>query len=512
MTVQHTPPALACPVAVETLRAKATHAFDQLIDLCTTSDDPFFTFEKRLLLAMMVLGRVLLELFLLARHQRLSQQPPPPDAAYRLGEPYAQRLLKTIYGEISYGRTCWIPRRGGAGWYPLDALLGLTSDRLTPWMMQWVAHLATRMSFVSVQCVCKMALQWAPATETIERITLGLGHRAAAFVGQLEPPKDDGAVLVIEMDGKCPPTATAAELAQRRGPRRVQHAAGCKCQRHRGRAKRQSRGSRKRRKRGDKSKNGKEVTVVVMYTLRREADGKLHGPLNKKVWATFAGRKAGASWARTQATRRGFGPETTKTVQVLTDGASGLKDNLKKWFPQAIFTLDVCHVVEKLWSLGRHFHKEGSAELQDWVSGWKEMLYGGRAAELVTKLKKMLHQASRQGPGTKARRQALASLIGYLSPRLSMMEYRKWRQQDLVIATGQVEGAVRHIVGERLDCSGMRWVQGKAEAILHLRCIEVNGDWEKFAVWWERQNRLQLEQRQPTRVATDRPIPLTKAG
>jgi hypothetical protein len=33
------------------------------------------------------------------------------------------------------------------------------------------------------------------------------------------------------------------------------------------------------------------------------------------------------------------------------------------------------------------------------------------------------------------------------------------------------------IVGERFDCAGMRWRQDKAEAILHLRCIELNNDW-----------------------------------
>ena len=47
-----------------------------------------------------------------------------------------------------------------------------------------------------------------------------------------------------------------------------------------------------------------------------------------------------------------------------------------------------------------------------------------------------------------------------------MMHYREWMEQDLVIATGQVEGAVRHLVGERFDCAGMRWVKEKAEALL----------------------------------------------
>jgi hypothetical protein len=41
-------------------------------------------------------------------------------------------------------------------------------------------------------------------------------------------------------------------------------------------------------------------------------------------------------------------------------------------------------------------------------------------------------------------------------PRLEMMRYREWIEQDLVIASGQVEGAVRDVVGERMDCAGMR--------------------------------------------------------
>src|SRR6266852_7672703 len=198
---------------------------------------------------------------------------------------------------------------------------------------------------------------------------------------QLEAPAADGEVLVIEEDGKCPPTATEAELAKRRGQRHHQEGCSCGCQRHRGKRQRQARGSKKRRKKGDKRKNGKEVIVLVMYTLKRGADGKLHGPINKKVWATFAGRKAAAQWARAEATKRGFGPDTTKTVQIVLDGAKGLKQNLEPLFPTAIFTLDICHVVEKLWDLGHRFHADGSDELKAWVEELKALVYQGRAAE-----------------------------------------------------------------------------------------------------------------------------------
>jgi hypothetical protein len=501
-----------CPASTASAGADAQAAFDNVRQFCETCDAPFWRFEKELLSRIAVLGACLIRLFLSARYERLELSPYLQDGTYRPGDDYAERTLKTVYGEVTYGRHYLLPRGGGSGFFPLDVVLGLTRDRLSPWVMHWVARLATRLSFRAARLVCKGVLSWAPATETIEQVVLGMGRDAAPFMKQLAAPAGDGDVLVIEVDGKCPPTATEAELAKRRGKRKPRHAKGCACgcQRHRGKAKRQARGSKKRRKKGDKSKNGKEVIVVVMYTLRCGDDGKLHGPLNKKLYATFAGRKAAALWARAEATKRGFGPDTTQTVQIVLDGAKGLKHNLEPLFPKAIFTLDVCHVVEKLWALGRHFYAEGSNALQEWVEDLKALVYGGKMTTLVKRLKRWLRQAPKHGPGTKGRRQALARLIGYLRPRLAMMRYREWVAQDLVISSGQVEGAVRHLVGERFDCAGMRWRQDRAEALLHLRCIELNHDWEKFVTWFQRKIQARLNKEKRHKVLTNQPLALSR--
>ena len=514
MNSHHKPVSAACPDISDNVRADAKEAFDNLVLNCRESELSFGKFEAELLARMAVLGCCLLRLFLSVRLERLDVQPFLKDGKFRPGHPYAERTLKTVYGKVTYGRHYLQRQGGGSGIFPLDIVLGLTRDALSPWVMQWVARLATRMSFKASQLVCKAVLRWAPATETIEQVVLGMGRVAAPFMSQLQAPKNDGEVLVIEIDGKCPPTATAEELAKRRGKRRPKHEKDCPCgcQRHRGRAQRQIRGSKKRRKRGDKSKNGKEVLVVVMYTLQRGADGLLHGPINKKLFATFARITVAAAWARAEATKRGFGPDTTTTVQIVTDGAKKLKKSMHQQFPKAIFTLDVWHVVDKLWKLGRHYHEESSAALTAWVEELKDLVYEGKAKKLITRLKTLFRAEPRNGPGTKARRKALRSVIGYLSRRLDMMRYREWMDQDLVIATGQVEGAVRYLVGERFDCSGMRWVKGKAEALLHLRCIELNGDWQTFVSWFQQTNQTHLRKGERHKVLTDQPLALKKAA
>ncbi len=510
MDGEHKPTATTCPddsiTESTTTEATARRAFEDIVQFCRTSNDPFRSFERNLLTQLFGLGCLFMRLFLACRHERLDATPP---LGFRLGNPKAKRTLKTLFGKVTYIRTQMIRRDAGAGFYPLDAALCLTRDGFSPWVIQFVSRLATRMSFASSRLLCHAVLGWSPSVESIEELALGLGRMAEPFAKQQSAPEKDGEVLVIEVDGKCPPTARAEELRKRRGkrPPRVQvKGCPCGCQRHRGQEKRKRRGSKKRRKKGDKSKNGKEVLVVVMYTLTRGEDGRLHGPKNKRVWASFGKRKRAALWARAEATKRGFGPDTTKTVQIVVDGASGLRNNLAEAFPKAIITIDVHHVVEKLWELGHRFHKEGSDELKAQVEEWKELIYAGQAAELVALLRRLLDGIPQNGPGTLAKRKGLAKVIGYVEPRVSMMNYGQWREQDLVIASGQVEGAVRHVVGERLDCAGMRWITGRAEAILHLRCIELNGDWDEFIAWSDEQYRKRLVAYEMVQIRSNKPL------
>ena len=169
-------------------------------------------------------------------------------------------------------------------------------------------------------------------------------------------------------------------------------------------------------------------------------------------------------------------------------------------------------MVEKLWEVGHRFHAEGSAGLKAQVEEWKELVYKGHAAKLVEQLEALREQVPPRGPGTKGKREALRKLIGYLKPRLGMMTYDEWIKQDLVIASGQVEGAVRHVVGERMDCSGMRGIPQRAEGLLHLRCIELNGDWDQFIGWAYQRYHEQVQKREAVQIRTDEPMKLARAA
>ncbi len=218
------------------------------------------------------------------------------------------------------------------------------------------------------------------------------------------------------------------------------------------------------------------------------------------------------SLARTQATRRGFPPGTAKTVQSVVDGETCLEQRLRRLFRGAILTLDIRHAQEKLWEVGRLFHREGSAEWTRWVEELEELLYKGHVRALLRHLEQEFRGVSRRGPGTKEKREVLKKVIAYLEARVKLMDSGRLRKEDLVIATGVVEGAARYVVGERLDNSGMRWIEERAEAVLLLRCIEVNGDWEDFMRWSQEQRNQELERGHVVQIRSKTPIQLPEAA
>ena len=144
--------------------------------------------------------------------------------------------------------------------------------------------------------------------------------------------------------------------------------------------------------------------MVVMYTLRRQ--GKyLLGPINRWVYASFAPREHAFQVAKREAHKRGFGEGSGKVVQLVTDGDKDLAFYARKHLPRAMHTIDVMHVIEKLWSAGGAIHREGSDELATWVQTQKRRLYAGKVHLIVRDLQRLLEATPATGPGNKGKRE-----------------------------------------------------------------------------------------------------------
>jgi hypothetical protein len=443
----------------------------------------FMVFETALKEQLDAVGRASTELFLTLAEERVAawirQGIQVGERFFRAtAEPQAHNLTGR-FGVVRYFRTYVRENRAARrqGFHPLDVTLGLSSDRFSWNVLSLSARLATKASFTDAQALLGLFLPNAPSTSVIEQTAIGLGKFTSKWFEQLAAPAGDGEVLVVMIDSKGAPTATEQELRRRRGKRDKRPAAPSA--RHRGRHRRSLYAKKPRRKKGDKSKNAKMATLVVMYTLKRSG-ALLLGPINRSIYASFAPKEHAFQVARREANKRGFGPGSGRLIQVVTDGDLDLDCYVKRYFPEAIHTLDVMHVVEKLWTAGECIFQEGSSELQRWVSRQKKRLYGGRPGKIVEDLARHLEGTPQTGPGNKGKRERLSDVIRYIDKRLDRMNYKHLIAQDLEIGTGAVEGAVKNVIGKRCDHGGMRWIKERVEALLQLRCIEINGHWDAF--------------------------------
>jgi hypothetical protein len=405
-----------------------------------------------------------------------------------------ERSIGTVFGKVGYWRTYIYRSKAGKGYYPLDLELGLPCDGFSMLLRSHAVKIATKMSYAQSVAVLSMFLQWSPCQKSIEEMVLGLGKHTGQWFESSPAPENDGDVLVIQIDSKASPTATDEELKKRRGERKENPHPNS--QRHRGRTSRKRRGSKKRKKKGDKSKNGKMATIVVMYTLKRTDDGFLEGPINKKSYASYAPKRHAVAVARREADKRGFTAASGKIIQIVTDGDNDLECYIKDYFPDDIHTIDVYHVMEYIWEAGRCLYKEGSEELEEWIEAQKEALYNDCASEIVEELDKHLKTLSKRDSNVKSKRERLEKTRTYLSKRLDKINYKTLRGQDLEISSGTVEGAVNHIIAKRFDNGGMRWIKQRAEALLQLRCIDVNNDWDAFISYVHDKTSRQTQQKQ----------------
>lgn len=161
------------------------------------------------------------------------------------------------------------------------------------------------------------------------------------------------------------------------------------------------------------------------------------------------------------------------------------------------------HVEERRWKGGRTLHGPDAAAVAHWVEDHRALLYTGCAAQLVTGLTTFTLTLAARAKRDAATREALSDLIGSVEKRLAMMAYKDLIEDARVMASGIVEGAARYVVGERLAWSGRRWIPERAEALRHLRCIELNGDWERFFAWGYHRWLAQMRAGQRVVIRTD---------
>lgn len=231
------------------------------------------------------------------------------------------------------------------------------------------------------------------------------------------------------------------------------------------------------------TKEKREKKKRLEKEKRLRGEGKPREPINKRVMASLEGKASAFKDLADRIERRD--PQGLKPIFVQVDGAKSLEKGIlqefkkRGWKDRIIGVgLDIIHVMEYIWELSTSLHGETSPERIAFVKKIGLAILEGKVGYVIGGLKQM--QTKGKERLYTYQKKALKKTLTYFENHKHMMRYDEYLAKGLPIATGVIEGTCGSLVKDRMERSGMKWSHDGAQAVLNLRALKRNGDWDDY--------------------------------
>ena len=404
-----------------------------------------------------------------------------------------ERNYLSIFGEVRFKRCYYyLP---GEGRFPLDATLNLPESGASDLLREWRERLSVYGSYHKATHDLEEFLGHRASTRQIQQDIAKDAGSVAGFYEQIPEPLHDpeATILVVQADGKGVPMRKTTEAFEK-----------------------------VRLGKGEKTSRKKEAIVTGIYTIAPsprtpeevvaslfekqcdKTDTKNRArPTNKRLFATLEGKDAALLEAAKQVWKH-QGPHIHSRV-ALTDGAEPLQKRMLALFVSFELVLDCIHAIEYLWKAANALLGETSEARTEWVKARVLLILSGQTQSVIDDLRRIASQENT----SQTLGNTLERVANYYERNLPYMHYDEYLAAGWPIGTGVIEGACRHLVKDRCELSGMRWSKEGAEALLQLRSVAENGDWNEFHAYRRAQRRITLYAEM---ASNDRPIELQLAA
>jgi hypothetical protein len=389
-----------------------------------------------------------------------------------------ERGLLSVFGKVEVSRMAY-RQRGHANLHPADSDLNLPVELHSHGLRRLAVLEGTRGSFDDV----REAVRRSTGQRLGKRQLEALVQRAAAdFDAFYEERKQTAGnpddVLVISCDGKgvvMRPDALRAATAQA--------------------AARSTNKLATRLSKGEKRNRKRMAEVGGVYDARpvpRTPDDIMAGahdgehdarpaPRARNKWLMASVVEDAAtvvSRVFDEAERRD--PDHRRTWVALVDGNNHQIDRIQAEAHarqiDVTIVVDFVHVLEYLWKAAWCFYNEGDPDAERWVRGRARAVLKGQAAGVAAAIRR---KAARERLD-RAARTTINECAVYLVRKRPYLDYPSALKRGWPIATGVIEGACRHLVKDRMDITGARWSLDGAEAVLKMRAVVSNRDFEEY--------------------------------
>lgn len=402
-----------------------------------------------------------------------------------------RRGLASVFGPVAVERLAY-RHRGHHNLYPADGALNLPVERHSHGLRRLAATESSRGSFEQAGAAIVRASGQQVGKRQVEALTARAAVDVEDFYAVAEHAETAQTdVLVISADGKGivmrpdslrAATAKAAAAATTKLTTRL------------------SKGEKRNRKR--------LAEVGAVYDLtpapRTPADvlaSNSHdhdpppAPKAKNKWITASVVDDAAEVINTvfaEAERRD--PDHERTWVALVDGNNHQIDRIQAEADQrglaVTVVIDLVHVLEYLWGAAWSFFAEAAPDAEAWVHQRALAVLEGQALQVAAGIRRRA-TAAKLTPTKRAKADTCAT---YLVNKAPYLDYPTALAGGWPIATGIIEGACRHLVADRMDITGARWSVHGAEAVLKLRAVRANGDFDAYWRFHLNQERQRVHQ------------------
>jgi hypothetical protein len=161
---------------------------------------------------------------------------------------------------------------------------------------------------------------------------------------------------------------------------------------------------------------------------------------------------------------------------VMGDGAEWIWNLADQHFPGAVQIVDLFHARQHLWELARKLHPNDEVKQKAWIQvHQRRLLDQGKIEKLVVSLRSI-------DDGNPEVADKIRTEADYFERNAERMRYPEFRRQHLFVGSGVIEAGCKTVIGSRLKQSGMFWTVRGANAIIALRCCQLNN---RFEDYWE---------------------------
>jgi hypothetical protein len=415
-----------------------------------------------------------------AREQRHERVTGPDGITRTRAEKDHARPLATVFGPVAVTRMAY-RAPGAPNVHPLDGELNLPEEKHSHGLRKLAAIEAARGSHQAGAAAVTRATGVTIGKRQVEE----LARRAAAsidafYAGRRPGPSPDDVLVCLQFDGKGvvmlpgalrPATAKAAAESRRKLATRLSP--------------------------GEKNGRKRMAELAAVYDCEPapRAPEDVITPPGKDTGARQRNRrpKATGKWLTASVTddiaaviAAGFDeagrrdPGCRRTWVVLVDGNRAQIEAVETEAARRGVTVhivcDLVHVIEYLWKAAWSFFDKGDPDAEEWVAAQALKILGGKARQVAAGIRRRATTYGYQA----TEREGADTCAAYLTAKAPYLDYATALASGWPIATGVIEGACRYLVADRLGITGARWGLEGAEAILKLRAVIANGDFDPY--------------------------------